>query len=69
MSSFNMVSYMNNYTNFFYNFNSCLDHIFFKNSNFYDIKLYIIKSDITDHFAIAFQFKNDDIDRFNKNNI
>lgn len=60
-----MISFVNNCTRCF---NSCLDHIFSRNSNFNDIESCIVRCNITDHFATTIQFGCDGINGFNNSN-
>jgi len=50
MLSIEFVSCINNYTRVFNGSKSCLDHIFSKNISINNIKSYIVKLDIIDHF-------------------
>jgi len=57
--SFNgFVPCVNNFTRSVNNSNSCIDHILTKNVETKDISSYIIKCNITDHYATALFIKN-----------
>jgi len=78
LASFNFISCIDSYTRVTDSTMSCIDHIFIRNIDISKANSFVIKTDITDHFSLAFFIKEDFIDNlkdnvthdnFNKKNI
>jgi len=67
LASFNFFSCINNFTRVTDVLNSCIDHIFINYIS--NLSLYIIKTDITDHYSLDISINNDNfIEKCNTDN-
>jgi len=67
LASYNFISCIDSYTRVTDNTKSCIDHIFIRNVDLSKANSFVIKTDITDHFSLAFYIKEDFIDNLNDN--